>query len=241
MGRRRQRHFNPATAGCHAVVDARFGMVLTGYPYVSEVAARVGTIYNLQDLLLSISPQPYNINGQACVKLYESSMALRDINANPAPFYSGDTLFICAKLDSTTFGYQRMVSCNIDIIFAAGCNYTTVGSTGPKIFTIAGNGSTWNDIDTNTPSFDPTNAFAMSVKRDSGTKLTPVVNTVKQDQKNDGPNAADLTWVGRGPSPAVTQYWNGDIAMIAAGQTTGVPMDRRILQMMGRVWRIHTL
>lgn len=81
----------------------------------------------------------------------------------------------------------------------------------------------------------------MSIKRELDTKLSTTVNTTVQDQKVDSSSSYNADYVGRGPYPAVTQYWDGDIAMIAIGQTTGVPMDRRILQMMGRVWRIHTL
>ena len=235
MGRRRQRHFNPATAGCHAVVDSRFGMVLTGYPYVSEVAARVGTTYKLYDMLLSLSPQPYNINGQASVKFFESSMGLMDNMTNPPTFAAGQSMFICSSLDATTYGYQRMVSSAADVYFA--CGYLSFA---PGIFSIAGNGTTWNDIDANSP-LVTAGPYAMCIKRELDTKLTPTVNTTVQSQKVDSSSSYNADYVGRGPYPAVTQYWTGDIAMIAIGQTTGVPMDRRILQMMGRVWRIHTL
>jgi hypothetical protein len=239
MGRRRQRHFNPATAGCHAVVDARFGMVLTGYPYVSEVAARVGTTYKMFDALLSLSPQPYNINGQASVKFFESSMGLIDNMSNPPTFAAGQSMFICSSLDATPNGYQRMVSSASDVYFACGYLSQTPPLTS-GIFSIAGNGTTWNDIDANSP-LVTAGPYAMCIKRELDTKLTPTVNTTVQSQKVDSSSSYNADYVGRGPYPAVTQYWTGDIAMIAIGQTTGVPMDRRILQMMGRVWRIHTL
>ena len=239
MGRRRQRHFNPATAGCHAVVDARFGMVLTGYPYVSEVAARVGTTYKMYDMLLSLSPQPYNINGQASVKFFESSMGLIDNMTNPPTFAAGQSMFICSSLDATPNGYQRMVSSANDVYFACGYLSQTPPLTS-GIFSIAGNGTSWNDIDANSP-LVTAGPYAMCIKRELDTKLTPTVNTTVQSQKVDSSSSYNADYVGRGPYPAVTQYWTGDIAMIAIGQTTGVPMDRRILQMMGRVWRIHTL
>ena len=239
MGRRRQRHFNPATAGCHAVVDARFGMVLTGYPHVSRVTARVGTTYNLDDMVLPLSPQPYNINGQASVKFYESSMGLLNNSGNPPAFNAGQTMFICSKPDATlTSGYQRLVSAANDIYFATGYINDTPPAQG--VFTIAGNGTTWNDTDPNTPVVTA-DTYAMSIKRELDTKLSTTVNTTVQGQKVDSSSSYNADYVGRGPYPAVTQYWDGDIAMIAIGQTTGVPMDRRILQMMGRVWRIHTL
>lgn len=240
MGRRRQRHFNPATAGCHAVVDARFGMVLTGYPYVSRVTARTGTTYNLDDLMLSSSPQPYNINGQASVKFYESSMGLLDSSTNPPAFNAGQIMFICSKPDATLAnGYQRLISAASDVYFATGyLKQTPPASSG--VFTIAGNGTTWNDTNANTP-LVTADVYAMSIKRELDTKLSTTVNTTVQAQKVDSSSSFNADYVGRGPYPSVTQYWDGDIAMIAIGQTTGVPMDRRILQMMGRVWRIHTL
>ena len=240
MGRRRQRHFNPATAGCHAVVDARFGMVLTGYPHVSRVTARVGTTYNLDDMLLSLSPQPYNINGQAAVKFYESSMGLLDNSTSPPAFNAGQTMFICSKPDATLVnGYQRLISAASDVYFATGyLNQTPPANSG--VFTIAGNGTTWNDTNANTP-LVTADAYAISIKRELDTKLSTTVNTTVQNQKVDSSSSYNADYVGRGPYPSVTQYWDGDIAMIAIGQTTGVPMDRRILQMMGRVWRIHTL
>ena len=242
MGRRRQRHFNPATAGCHAVVDARFGMVTTGtYPwnYVIEVAPRSGTTYKLYDMLLSMSPQPYNINGQASVRLHETSLGLQDGSTSPPAFNAGQTMFICSKPDPyLTSGYKRLVSSASDIYFANGYLNDTPPAQG--VFTIAGNGTTWNDIDANTPAVTA-DAHAMSIKRELDTKLSTTVNTTVQNQKVDSSSSYNADYVGRGPYPAVTQYWDGDIAMIAIGQTTGVPMDRRILQMMGRVWRIHTL
>ena len=239
MGRRRQRHFNPATAGCHAVVDARFGMVLTGYPYVSEVAARVGTTYKMVDMLLGLSPQPYNINGQASVKFFDCSMGLINDLANPPEFAAGQSMFICSSLDAATSGYERLISSATDAYFA--CGYLSQTPPLPSgIFSIAGNGTTWNDTDANSPIVSQS-PYAICIKRELDTKLTPTVNTTVQSQKVDSSSSYNADYVGRGPYPAVTQYWTGDIAMIAIGQTTGVPMDRRILQMMGRVWRIHTL
>ena len=245
MGRRRQRHFNPATAGCHAVVDARFGMVLTGYPYVSEVAARVGTTYKMVDSLTSLSPQPYNINGQASVKFFESAMALTDGSANAPTFAPGQSIFICSSLDAPSGEYSRVISSTIDAYFACGYILREVPYAS-GIFSIAGNGTSWFDTDPNVPIIPEyaQNPYAMCVRRDEYTALAPTVNLLVQWQKSDGPSSYTVDTVGRDTltsGSATPQYWNGDIAMIAIGQTTGVPMDRRILQMMGRVWRIHTL
>lgn len=216
-------------------------MVLTGYPHVSRVTARVGTTYNLDDMLLSLSPQPYNINGQASVKFYESSMGLLDGSTNPPAFNAGQTMFICSKPDATlTSGYQRLVSAASDVYFATGYFTAEFYYEASGVFTIAGNGTTWNDTSINAP-YVTAETYAMSIKRELDTKLSTTVNTTVQDQKVDSSSSYNADYVGRGPYPAVTQYWDGDIAMIAIGQTTGVPMDRRILQMMGRVWRIHTL
>ena len=76
-----------------------------------------------------------------------------------------------------------------------------------------------------------------------GTKypLSTTASTTIQNDKTGNTMNSPLALIGSGISGVSPQFFKGDIGMIAFGATTGLPMDRRILQMMGRVWRIHTL
>lgn len=166
----------------------------------------------------------------------------------PAPVIPFDgSIFICGRLTTTDLGYQRLLSSNPDIYGFFGCVYSTLNSyTGAKVATFTGNGVAWNDIDENTPIVDAQQPFAGAFRREydataGGDRMTPTVNTIAQAQKIDSPLGITAEIVGAGPSGLTPQFWNGHISMIAFGPKVSRGMERRILQMMGRVWRIHTL
>lgn len=253
MGRRRQRHFNPATAGCHVALDARFGVTLIGGD-VSVWAGRSGTnfdgsTYGYPGTPVQ-SPQPSTMNGQSTLYFDGADYVFlytrpRSLPGPVIPFEG--SIFICGKLTSTNLGYQRLLSSNPDTVGFFGCVYSTLNSyTGAKVATFIGNGSSWNDTSENTPIVDAQLPFAGALRREydatvSGNRMTPTVNTVAQAQKVDSAYAMTADIVGAGPSGITPQFWNGHVAMIAFGPKLSLGMDRRILQMMGRVWRIHTL
>lgn len=166
----------------------------------------------------------------------------------PTPVLPDDgSLFICAQLTTTDLGYQRVLSSDTDVYGFFGCTYSTLNSyTGAKVASFVGNGSSWNDTSENTPIVDAQLPFAAAVRREydasaGGNRLTPTVNTVSQAQKIDAGGSFAAGYIGAGPSGLTPQFWNGHVAMIAFGPKVSRGMERRILQMMGRVWRIHTL
>jgi hypothetical protein len=244
MGRRRQRHFNPATAGCHVALDARFGVTLIGGD-VSRWDGRSGTSFYSQDAGYPSTPidAPVigSINGQQAFNFNGDTLYMT--NGSVFPSWSPlQSMFVCAWLNTTNTDYQRIVSSVADVYAFIGCKYvTTPPPPTVPIATFMGNGSAWNDIDPNSPTVDSQYPFALCSKRKdfngSFYPLETTANTVVQTEKAASILNIAMGAIG-GNSP---QYWQGQIAMVAFGQTTGVPMDRRILQMMGRVWRIHTL
>ena len=234
-------------------LDARFGVTTIG-GNLSVWAGRSGTNFDGSTFgypgTPSVAPAPSTLNGQA--SLYFSGGDYAFIYTRPrslpTPTLPDDgSLFICARLITTDLGYQRVLSSDTDKYGFFGCTYSTLNSyTGAKVASFVGNGSAWNDTNENTPIVDAQFPFAAAFRREydasaGGNRLTPTVNTVEQDQKIDGAGSFAAGYIGAGPSGLTPQFWNGDIAMIAFGPKVSRGMERRILQMMGRVWRIHTL
>jgi len=255
MRRRRSRHFNPANAGCIVALDARFGITMTGGGYLASWVGRTGTNFDGTTFgpgTPSTAPTLGTINGQAAL-LFDGSdyvfIYTRPRNL-PYPVIPPEgSVFICGRHAGTDAigSYQRLLSSDPDLYGFFGSTYTALNSyTGSKLASFTGNGSVWEDVDENTPIFDANTPFAATFRREydssaGGPRMTPTVNTVAQNQKVDSANGIAAGFVGAGPSGSSPQFWNGNVAMIAFGPKVSLGMERRILQMMGRVWRIHTL
>ena len=257
MPRRRQRHFNPATAGCAAVFDGRFGIHNEYAPFpVGTVYwnGRTGTQYGGGGYAGASVLDPYYrrgaINGQGALGNYGGTMY---VGANP--YGSGPTsginidtsncsMFVCAKnIGSAGVGYYgRIIGVTPDTSAFYGVYQP---SSTVYLASFFGNGSgTWNDLNENSPNVSGSQPFAACFSN-SGTTCTPTVNTTIQSTKTVTAVSSNVSYLTGMPSNsqyAFTQLFRGDIGMIAiATSKLSTPVERRILQMMGRVWRIHTL
>ena len=255
MGRRRQRHFNPATAGCAAVFDGRFGISSSALPFPNGTSTWNGRTGSLHGASGSGGGSATTINGQGS---YNSQSGTLYIGTNP--YGTGPTVgidittsdcsvIVCAKNNSTgdVSEYGRVIGIYPDTSAFYGSREPGWPTRGPTyVASFFGNGvSTWNDLNQNSPTVSADNPFAACFSN-SGTSCNPIANTTVQSAKTVTSVASNATTIGgmiiAGVPSAFSQVFRGDIGMIAIS-TTKLPttIERRILQMMGRVWRIHTL
>jgi len=258
MGRRRQRHFNPATAGCAAVFDGRFGI---SSEYANPPGLHVTTWEGRSKSLHSaagidgVSPVDRKklINGQgAC----ESGIAY-PFYVGPNPMASGPALgidlqtqncsvLICAQNDGTqTYSdYARILGVVPDCSAYYGMKQPSYPNPGTSYVTsLFGDGVlTWNDLNANSPNVSADQPFAACFSN-NGTACTPIANNTAQSNKTVTAVQCNVAVLFSALiSGSATYLFRGSIAMIAiATAKLSTPVERRILQMMGRVWRIHTL
>lgn len=255
MGRRRQRHFNPATAGCAAVFDGRFGISYSPSPFPNGTGTWNGRTGSLHGASGSGGGSATTINGQGS---YLSGSGTLYIGTNPygaGPTVGMDittsncSVFVCARNDSTgdVSEYGRIIGVYPDTSAFYGSREPGWPTRGPTyVASFFGNGvATWNDLNQNSPTVSADAPFAACFSN-SGTSCNPTSNTTTQTAKtvtSVSANASTLTGlIISGNQYAFSQYFRGAIGMIAISATKlSTPVERRILQMMGRVWRIHTL
>lgn len=250
MGRRRQRHFNPATAGCAAVFDGRFGISneYAPWPYGTVYwNGRTGSLYNCNGYagVSSLNPnyRRGSINGQGALNYVGGTMYVGTYGMSINT--SSCSMFICAKNNGAVEPgyYGRIIGVYTDTSAFYGVYQQ---SSTAYVASFFGNGSgTWNDTSENSPNVLADNAFAACFSN-NGTSCTPTTNTTIQSTKTVTPVSCVVsTLTGReivGNPYVFDQLFRGNIGMVAISATKlSTPVERRILQMMGRVWRIHTL
>lgn len=257
MGRRRQRHFDASTAGCEMVIDCR-GTVQNSYSspyYTVEISGKGRSQYNAQTLNI-YTPLLFNvkINGQpAITPASQKAVIINKSTGTTTPELTAAStscsVFMCGKSSGLSSGtdYSRFLGAQPDSTAFYGVKNTSYPSSAtPKIASFFGNGSgTWNDLNENTPSVAADEPFAAVISNDSTSSVCSVNTTTQNSKTVTGSVTYAFTdWSGL-VNPAtynVSQGWGGQIAMFAVASTKlSTPVERRILQMMGRVWRIHTL
>jgi hypothetical protein len=239
------------------VIDSR-GTIQTSYSspyYTVEISGKGRSQYNAQTLNI-YTPVLFNvkINGQpAITPSSQKAVIINKSTGGTTPQLTASStscsVFICAQSSVISSGidYQRVLGSQPDTTSFYGLKNTSypTGST-PKMASFFGNGvSTWNDLNENTPSVTVDQPFAAVISNDSTTSVCSINTTTQNSKTVTGSVTYAFTdWSGL-VNPGtynVTQGWGGQIAMFAIASTKlSTPVERRILQMMGRVWRIHTL
>jgi hypothetical protein len=259
MGRRRQRHFNPATAGCAAVFDGRFG-ISSAYVnppgnYVTTWEGRSNSLHSAAGID-GVTPidRKKLINGQGACE----AETLNPFYVGQNPFSSGPSagislqtqncsVFICAKNDGTQnyAEYARILGVAPDCSAYYGMkqpSYPTPATS--HVASFFGDAvATWNDLNDNSPNVSADDPFAACFSN-NGTSCTPIANNTAQSDKTVTAVSCNVAYLFGTVISGVymTQEFRGSVAMIAiATAKLSTPVERRILQMMGRVWRIHTL
>ena len=238
------------------VIDCR-GARTTVYSYPYYTTTLIGKGRSKYDVsaLNMYAPQQFTLmNGQIAIEpTVQKAAIINKSTGGYSPRLTASStscsVFMCGKSSglSSSTEYARFLGSQPDSTAFYGVKNTSYpSSVTPKIASFFGNGSgTWNDLNENTPSVSASEPFAAVISNDS-TSSVCYVNTTTQNSKTV---TAAVTysfndWSGLiDPSTAnVSQGWGGQIAMFAVASTKlSTPVERRILQMMGRVWRIHTL
>lgn len=260
MGRRRQRHFNPATAGCAAVFDGRFG-ISSAYVnppgnYVTTWEGRSKSLHSAAGVD-GVTPVDRKklINGQgAC----QSGPNIDPFYIGQNPFSSGPasginlqtqncSVFICAHFEynQNYTEYARILGVVPDCSAYYGIRQPSYPTPGPAyVASFFGNAVlTWNDLNENSPNVSADAPFAACFSN-NGTACTPIANNTAQSNKTVTAVQCNAAYLFGTVISGVymTQEFRGTVGMIAiATAKLSTPVERRILQMMGRVWRIHTL
>ena len=257
MGRRRQRHFDASTAGCEMVIDCR-GTVQNSYSspyYVVEIVGKGRSQYSAQTLNM-YTPSLFNtkINGQpAITPASQKAVIINKSTGSTTPELTAAStscsVFMCGISSGLGSGteYARFLGAQPDTTAFYGIKNTSYpSSVTPEIASFFGDGSgTWNDLNENTPSVAADEPFAAVISNDSTSSVCSVNTTTQNSKTVTGSVTYAFTdWSGLVDPGTynVSQGWVGQIAMFAVASTKlSTPVERRILQMMGRVWRIHTL
>lgn len=239
------------------VIDSR-GTVQNSYssPYYRvEIIGKGRSQYNAQTLnIYTPSLFSVKINGQPAISpSSQKAVIVNKSTGLPTPELTAAStncsVFMCGRNQSVSPGtqYERFLGSQPDTSAFYGLNNTSYpsGST-PKMASFFGDGSgTWNDLNENSPSVGVDEPFAAVISNNSTTSVCSINTTTQNSKTVTGSITYAFTdWSGLVDPGTynVTQGWNGQIAMFAVASTKlSTPVERRILQMMGRVWRIHTL
>lgn len=146
-------------------------------------------------------------NGMYALNLATS----KSINNSTIQFPTNYTIFAVGytTLNNSGNGYIRLFSGNPDayLFFGAG------GSNNTNFATFTGNGTAWNDINTNTPTTSIASLCLMGITtNNTSTGLIPYVNGTALTAKN-GTNAS-FTGLFIGRHVDSTQFWNGYVAEV---------------------------
>lgn len=239
------------------VIDSR-GTVQLSYSspyYVIDIVGKGRSQYNAQTLN-SYTPHLFSvkINGQpAITPSSQKAVIVNKSTGSTVPNLTASSescsVFMCGRNQSVSSGttYQRFLGSQPDTSAFYGLNNTSYpsGST-PKMASFFGDGlGTWNDLNENSPSVGVDEPFAAVISNNSTASVCSINTTTQNSKTVTGSITYAFTdWSGLVDPGTynVTQGWGGQIAMFAVASTKlSTPVERRILQMMGRVWRIHTL
>lgn len=239
------------------VIDSR-GTVQNSYSfpfYIVEIIGKGRSQYNAQTLNSYTTNLFYaKLNGQpSIIPASQKALIVNKSTGSTVPNLTASSgscsVFMCGRNQSVSAGhqYERFLGSQPDTSAFYGLNNTSYpsGST-PKMASFFGDGSgTWNDLNENSPSVGVEEPFAAVISNNSTTSVCSINTTTQSSKTVTGSITYAFTdWSGLVDPGThnVTQGWVGQIAMFAVASTKlSTPVERRILQMMGRVWRIHTL
>jgi hypothetical protein len=119
------------------------------------------------------------------------------------------TIFTVQFLSNNNGNYRRLLHGNPN-----SDAFLYIGVLGQNIATFTGIGTSWNDINANTPNINNLNLWKIVATRVSTSTLTPFVDGTAQNNKTGTTAAFSGLTLGCLPFPNKVQHWQGDVAEI---------------------------
>jgi hypothetical protein len=150
-----------------------------------------------------------------------ATLITNGLNSKPTLYFNGSksynitypnfgtsyTVFVVFNLTTITGDFQRLLCGTTDLYFFIG----VTGTTG-YLATFAGSGSSWNDVNGNSPSYTMLNNYVILSLTNNGSTMTPYANGSVQNTKNG--TTGIFSNFSLGFHPGMAQYYNGNMAEI---------------------------